>query len=127
MAYSGHYGMPRYSCNVGNSMHGLAPCISFGATRPDLVVARLLLDVVQPMAIEAAMVAEEQASHRDDERKRASSNARAEPRGSEPHPAPADSFHAALGDLIARSVPQSADFLALVLVPSWFLGSPTIR
>jgi hypothetical protein len=52
-------------------MHGLAPCISFGATRPDLVVARLLLDVVQPMAIEAAMVAEQQASHRDDERKRA--------------------------------------------------------
>ena len=69
VAYSGHYGMPRYSCNVGNSMHGLAPCISFGATRPDLVVARLLLDVVQPMAIEAAMVAEQQASHRDDERK----------------------------------------------------------
>lgn len=71
VAYSGHYGMPRYSCNVGNSMHGLARCISFGATRPDLVVARLLLDVVQPMAVEAAIVAEEQASHRDDERKRA--------------------------------------------------------
>lgn len=52
-------------------MHGTAPCINFGATRPDLVVARLLLDVVQPMAIEAAIVAEQQASHRDEERKRA--------------------------------------------------------
>jgi hypothetical protein len=71
VAYSGHYSLCRYSCNIGNSMHGLAPCISFGATRPDLVVARLLLDVVQPMAIEAAIVAEQQASHRDDERRRA--------------------------------------------------------
>lgn len=71
VTYSGHYAMPRYSCNVGRMMHGTARCIGFGATRPDLVVARLLLDVVQPMAIEAAIVAEQQASHRDDERKRA--------------------------------------------------------
>lgn len=71
VAYSGHCGLPRYSCNVGNSMHGLAVCINFGATRPDIVVARMVLDVVQPMAIEAAIVAEQQASHRDDERKRA--------------------------------------------------------
>lgn len=71
VTYSGHYAMPRYSCNVGHVMHGTARCISFGSTRPDLVVARLLLDVVQPMAIEAAIMAEQQASHRDDERKRA--------------------------------------------------------
>jgi DNA invertase Pin-like site-specific DNA recombinase len=71
VAYSGHYQLVRYSCNVGRSMHGLAPCINFGATRPDLAVARALFDVVQPMAIEAAIVAEQQASHRDDERKRA--------------------------------------------------------
>ena len=71
VAYSGHYSLCRYSCNLGNAMHGLAPCIGFGATRPDLVVARLLLNVVQPMAIEAAIVAEQQASHRDDERRRA--------------------------------------------------------
>lgn len=71
VTYSGHYLMPRYSCNVGHTMHGTARCISFGATRPDLVVARLLLDVVQPMAIEATIVAEQQVSHRDDERRRA--------------------------------------------------------
>ena len=58
VAYSGHHQLVRYSCNVGNAMHGLAPCINFGATRPDLVVARMLLDVVQPMALEAAIVAE---------------------------------------------------------------------
>jgi DNA invertase Pin-like site-specific DNA recombinase len=69
VAYSGRCGLPRYSCNVGSSMHGLGPCISFGATRPDLVVARLVLDVVQPMAIEAAIVAEQQASRREEERK----------------------------------------------------------
>jgi DNA invertase Pin-like site-specific DNA recombinase len=72
VSYSGRGpALPRYSCNVGNAMHGLAPCINFGATRPDVVVARLLLDVVQPMAIEAAIMAEHQASHREDERKRA--------------------------------------------------------
>jgi DNA invertase Pin-like site-specific DNA recombinase len=71
VTYTGHRAMPRYSCNVGRTMHGTAQCIGFGATRPDLVVARLLLDVVQPMAIEAAVVAEEQAQHREDERKRA--------------------------------------------------------
>jgi DNA invertase Pin-like site-specific DNA recombinase len=71
VVYSGHYAMPRYSCNIGRVMHGTAQCIGFGATRPDLVVARLLVDVVQPMAVEAAMMAEQQASHRDDERRRA--------------------------------------------------------
>lgn len=71
VAYSGHHQLVRYSCNAGHVMHGLATCISFGATRPDLVVARVLLDVVQPLAIEAAIVAEQQASHRDDERRRA--------------------------------------------------------
>lgn len=64
-------GLPRYSCNVGNAMHGLAPCINFGATRPDMVVARALLDVVQPMAVEAAIMAEQQASQREDDRRRA--------------------------------------------------------
>jgi len=72
VTYSGRgSGLPRYSCKVGNAMHGLAPCINFGATRPDVVVAQLLLEVVQPLAVEAAIVAEQQASHREDERRRA--------------------------------------------------------
>lgn len=72
VSYSGRgSGLPRYSCRVGNAMHGLAPCISFGATRPDIVVARALLDVVQPIAVEAAIMAEQQASQREDDRRRA--------------------------------------------------------
>ncbi|HJX53362.1 MAG TPA: recombinase family protein [Polyangia bacterium] len=71
VTYTGHRAMPRYSCNIGRTMHGTAQCIGFGATRPDLVIAHLVLDVVQPMAIEAAIVAEQQALHREDERKRA--------------------------------------------------------
>ncbi len=64
-------GLPRYSCSVGNAMHGLAPCINFGATRPDIVVARALLGVVQPIAVEAAIMAEQQSSQREDDRRRA--------------------------------------------------------
>lgn len=71
VAYTGHRALPRYSCNIGRSMHGTVQCLGFGATRPDLVVARLRLDVVQPMAIEAAIVAEQQALHREGARKRA--------------------------------------------------------
>lgn len=71
VTYSGNYGLARYSCKLGNAMHGLAPCINFGATRPDAVVARVLLDVVQPLAVEAAIMAEEQASLRERERRQA--------------------------------------------------------
>lgn len=71
VGYSGHHQLVRYTCTGGNSTYGLPACINFGATRPDLVVARALFDVVQPMAIEAAILAEQQASHRVDERKRA--------------------------------------------------------
>jgi hypothetical protein len=71
VTYSGHYSLARYSCKLGNAVHGLEPCINFGATRPDAVVARVLLDVVQPFAVEAAIMAEEQASLRERERRQA--------------------------------------------------------
>ncbi len=72
VTYSGDYGLARYSCKLGNAMHGLAPCINFGARRgPDAVVARVLLDVVQPLAVEAAIMADEQASLRERERRQA--------------------------------------------------------
>jgi DNA invertase Pin-like site-specific DNA recombinase len=62
---------PRYTCRVGNSMHGLAPCIHFGASRPDLAIAKEILLAVQPLAIEAALVAEREAQQQIDERRRA--------------------------------------------------------
>jgi DNA invertase Pin-like site-specific DNA recombinase len=62
---------PRYACRMGNAMHGLAPCITFGARRPDDAVARALLLAVQPLAIEAALVAERDAIEQVDEHRRA--------------------------------------------------------
>ena len=52
-------------------MQGLDPCISFGATRPDLVIAEEILVAVQPLAVEAVLVAEQSAKEQSDERRRA--------------------------------------------------------
>lgn len=52
-------------------MNGLEPCIGFGARRPDLAVAREVLLVVQPLAVEAALMAEKDASSQLSERQRA--------------------------------------------------------
>lgn len=52
-------------------MQGLDPCISFGAQRPDAAVAREILLAVQPLAIEAAIVAEQTAARQIDEHQRA--------------------------------------------------------
>ena len=49
---------PRYSCRRGHWMNGAAPCITFGAARPDAAIAQAILVVVQPLAVEAAVVAE---------------------------------------------------------------------
>lgn len=61
----------RYACRTGQAMHGLAKCISFGGIRPDERVARLLFDAVQPMAIEAALMADKQVQQMHDEQRRA--------------------------------------------------------
>lgn len=62
---------PRYTCRLGHAMHGVAPCITFGARRPDLVIAKEIIVAVQPLAIEAALVAEGEAVQEIDERRRA--------------------------------------------------------
>lgn len=62
---------PRYSCRLGNAMHGVAPCITFGAVRPDAAIAKEILVAVQPMAVEAAFVAAREVSHQVDEGRRA--------------------------------------------------------
>lgn len=63
-------GYARYTCRRGIS-HGLPPCIYFSAHRPDEVVARQVLEVVQPLAVDAAVVARDQAQHMVDECRRA--------------------------------------------------------
>lgn len=62
---------PRYSCRQGNAMHGLAPCITFGARRPDDVIAEEILLAVQPAAVEAALMAGRDAAQQIDEGRRA--------------------------------------------------------
>lgn len=71
VTYTGHYNKPRYSCRSGREMSGLDPCIGFGARRPDLAVAEEILLVVQPLALEAALMAEREAISQLDERRRA--------------------------------------------------------
>jgi DNA invertase Pin-like site-specific DNA recombinase len=73
VVYSGQSrGTPRarYSCRIGNAMHGLEPCITLGARRPDAAIAAEILVAVQPVAVEAAvMAAEDVAAGRDEGRR----------------------------------------------------------
>lgn len=72
VVYSGRgIGQPRYTCRTGNAMHGLKPCITFGAARPDEMIVREVIGAVQPLAIEAAIKAEEKIRHRGSEKLRA--------------------------------------------------------
>jgi DNA invertase Pin-like site-specific DNA recombinase len=71
VTYGGRLPLARYACRIGNMMHGLEPCITFGALRPDATIAREVLLAVEPLAVEAAIVAEREAINQVDERRRA--------------------------------------------------------
>jgi excisionase family DNA binding protein len=51
-------GQPVYRCERPNQMLGRPRCLTFGAVRVDVAIARELLCAVEPMAIEAALQAE---------------------------------------------------------------------
>jgi len=57
----------RYACHRAWLDKGLARCISFGGTRVDAVVAEEVLRVVQPAAIEAAILAYRDEAKKQDE------------------------------------------------------------
>jgi hypothetical protein len=60
VGYSGRPpGQPAYRCGRANQMHGLPRCLTFGGLRVDAAIARELLRAAEPMAIEAAMEAEQ--------------------------------------------------------------------
>lgn len=61
----------RYSCRTNREVHGVAACITVGASRPDAALTKEILLAVQPVAIEAAFVAETDAARHGDERRRA--------------------------------------------------------
>jgi DNA invertase Pin-like site-specific DNA recombinase len=71
VAYTGHYAKPRYVCRKGRQMHGIAACIGFGARRVDLTVGSEILLVVEPFAVESALMAQREAAAQLDERRRA--------------------------------------------------------
>jgi len=66
--YSGNRGdMLSYACHRGFLDNGQARCIAFGGTSVDEAIAQEVLRVVQPAAVEAAVLAsEEEARKRDD-------------------------------------------------------------
>ena len=57
----------RYACVRGALDHGEPRCLAFGGLPVDDAIAREVLRVVQPAAVEAAIVASEQAAHQQDE------------------------------------------------------------
>nr|BDT37406.1 recombinase family protein [Myxococcus sp. MH1] len=61
----------RYLCHRGREAHGTAPCISFGSSRPDDLVAAEVLRAVAPVAVEAAIAAMDLAQQQHAERRRA--------------------------------------------------------
>jgi DNA invertase Pin-like site-specific DNA recombinase len=67
VAYSGNKTIPRYACNRGAMNNGQARCISFGGTSVDARMSEETLRVVQPAAIDAAILAADQVSTSHDE------------------------------------------------------------
>ncbi len=59
VAYTGRApGRPVYRCDRQNLMHGAPRCMTFGGSRIDVAIAKEVMRVVEPMAIEAALAAE---------------------------------------------------------------------
>jgi DNA invertase Pin-like site-specific DNA recombinase len=56
--YSGRSAQPVYRCDRASVMLGQRRCMMFGGRRVDAAVVRELIHAVEPMAIEAAMLAE---------------------------------------------------------------------
>ena len=69
VAYSGHYSSPVYRCERPNQRLGRQRCMTFGAKRVDIAVGRELLLAVEPLAIEAALHAEQRYMQQEDERR----------------------------------------------------------
>jgi len=66
--YSGHdHDMLRYACLLGHLDSGLPRCISFGGTAVDEAISCEVLRVVQPGAVEAAVLASQEAARQRDD------------------------------------------------------------
>jgi DNA invertase Pin-like site-specific DNA recombinase len=66
--YSGHQAdVLRYACHRGFLDNGQARCIAFGGTSVDEAIAQEVLRVVQPAAVEAAVLASEEEARKQDD------------------------------------------------------------
>jgi DNA invertase Pin-like site-specific DNA recombinase len=66
--YCGRHGeVVRYSCHRGHMDKGLPRCIDFGGSRVDAAVSAEILRVVQPAALEAAILAHHEEIQKQDE------------------------------------------------------------
>lgn len=65
--YSGDRTIPRYACSRGAMNNGEVRCISFGGTQLDARVSEETLRVVEPAAIDAAMLAADHSSSSHDD------------------------------------------------------------
>ena len=70
VAYTGRYPHPVYRCDRPNQSLGLPRCMTFGSSRIDAAVAAELLRAVEPLAIEAALKAEQLLMHSQQEQRR---------------------------------------------------------
>jgi excisionase family DNA binding protein len=71
VAYTGNpQSRPVYRCDKPNLMMGLPRCMTFGGPRVDSAIAKELLRVVEPMAIEAAFKAEQMHRGQQEEQQR---------------------------------------------------------
>lgn len=70
VAYTGRVPRPLYRCERPNQQLGLPRCMVFGAARVDMAVARELVRALEPMAIEAALQAENRYMESQNEQRR---------------------------------------------------------
>jgi DNA invertase Pin-like site-specific DNA recombinase len=70
VVYTGRSSQPVYRCDRGNTAVGARRCMMFGGLRVDAAFARELIRAVEPMAIEAALLAERRMMERQAEHQR---------------------------------------------------------
>jgi DNA invertase Pin-like site-specific DNA recombinase len=69
--YSGRRGeVARYGCSGGRELRGSSSCLSVGSLRTDGAVVGQVLEAIEPVGIEAALKASEQAALEDQEKRR---------------------------------------------------------
>jgi DNA invertase Pin-like site-specific DNA recombinase len=70
VVYTGRYSLPVYRCNRGNTAIGVRRYMMFGGLRVDAAFARELIRAIGPMAIDAALLAEQRKMERQAEHRR---------------------------------------------------------